>query len=246
MEDDFDTLDLGVQPLTGDEPGRVAARPPPAQQQAPAPAAPAAAQQQTAPQAPAENVPSAPRSQLDFALDGFKTNSAELALWASQNLFALSREDAEALENNAVDMIPKLMGRIYVSSLQAATNLIKNFVPEMVQSGVGNQQQRATRAAEALNEFYQSNPHLNPQVHGAAVDKWARSFRAANPGASRKDAIAFVGRAVSAEYGVMPGSGSARSAAVPFAPARPGARAMTPQRGAEHDPYAGMEDDLEP
>jgi len=240
MEDDFDSIDLGLPPTDDGSGGRQAPQAPTAQQ--PATPAAQAAPQVAAPQGQqAGNVSSAQRSQLDTALEGFKSNYADLATWASQNLFALSKEDAEGLETNPVEMIPKLMGRIYVSSLQAATNLIKNFVPEMVQSGVGTQQQRAAKAADALNEFYASNPHLNAQTHGAAVDKWARAFRAANPQASRSEAIAFVGRAVSAEFG---SAGMPAQRAAPFAPARPGARAPSLPQGA-HDPYAGMEDDLD-
>ena len=245
MDDDLDAIDLGVQePPTGDEPGEAPEPQAPPTEQKPA-AQPA---QQTAPQAPAEQgqqpgTPAAPRSQLETAIDGFKTNSGELALWASQNLFALSNEEADALQTDAVGAIPKLMGKVYVQALQATTNLIKNFVPEMVSQGSARQAAQATRAAEALNEFYQTNPHLNAQTHGGAVDKWARFFRGANPRASRQEAIAFVGRAVSAEFGIQPTGGPAKRAA-PFAPARPGARA--PQRGSQpHDPYAGMEDEYD-
>jgi hypothetical protein len=242
MDDDLDAIDLGVQePPTGDETGEVPA-PQPGEPKAPATAAPAApqGQPQAAPAQPGTQ--QGPRSQLEFALDGFKSNYNELSSWASQNLFALSKEDHDALENSPADIIPKLMGRVYTSSLQAATNLIKNFVPEMVSQGSAQQSARAARATEALNEFYQTNPHLNAQAHGQAVDKWARFFRGANPRATRQEAIAFVGRAVSAEFGVAPGTGGRKAA--PFAPARPGARA--PQRsGQQHDPYAGMEDEYD-
>jgi hypothetical protein len=181
---------------------------------------------------------------VDVAIEGFRTNHKELSEWASQNLFALTKEDSEALDTDAVTMIPKLMGRVYTSAIQATANLIKNFVPDMVNSGVTSQQQRAARSAEALSQFYQANPHLNAEQHGAAVDKWARAFRAANPQASRQDAIAFVGRAVSAEHGLAPGTGNgAQRRAAPFTPARPGGRApQTPQAG---DPYAGMEDEYD-
>jgi hypothetical protein len=189
----------------------------------------------------------APQSQLDFALEGFKTNYNELSTWASQNLFALTKEDAEALETNAVQVIPQLMGRVYTSALQAATNLIKNFVPEMVNSGVLGQQQRAAKAAEALGAFYQANPHLNANQHGAAVEKWARFFRGANPQASRQEAIAFVGRAVSAEFSLAPGAGNGAQLRrpAPFAPAHPGARVNPGSRTEPHDPYAGMEDEYD-
>ena len=243
MDDDLDAIDLGLQEQkTGDEPGEQPVPQGQPQQKAPATEPQKAPpQQQQAPQAPQPGT-QGPRSQLEFALDGFKTNHAELSNWASQNLFALSEADHQALENDPGKIIPLLMGRVYTSSLQAATNLIKNFVPEMVSQGSAKQAARATRAAEALNEFYQTNSHLNAQAHGASVDKWARFFRGANPQASRQEAIAFVGRAVSAEFGLQPGTGGRKAA--PFAPARPGARAPA-QRGAQHDPYAGMEDEYD-
>jgi hypothetical protein len=194
-------------------------------------------------QQPAANVPSAPRSPLEQAIEGFRTNHTQLSNWASTNLFALSKEDAELLETDAVAAIPVLMGRVYSQALQATTNLMKNFVPDMISAGVATTTARAAKASEALNEFYSANPHLNPQQHGAAVDKWARAFRAANPSASRAEAIKFVGNAVSAELGVAaapPGANGARPArSAPFAPARPGTRVQQPSQS--HDPYEGMD-----
>jgi hypothetical protein len=175
-------------------------------------------------------------------------NQTALADWASRELFKLSDEDAATLDTNATEMIPKLMGRVYTQAMQSAVNLIKNLVPEIVNSGIQTQQTRSARATEALNEFYQANPHLSADQHGAAVDKWTRSFRATNPSASRSEAIAFVGKAVSAEFGIWPqanGSGApAARRAAPFAPARPGGRAPAAAKG-PHDPYAGMEEEYD-
>lgn len=259
---DYDAIDLGpAEGETGDEPGLVPPTPAPAGEEgtppAPATAAPPAAPQEPpvkpAPPvaAPAGDVPQPPRTQLDLAAEGLKTaaNQTALADWAAGNLFKLSDEDAATLDTNAVDIIPKLMGRVYTRAMESAVNLIKNIVPEMVNSGVSAQQTAAKRASEALNEFYQANPHLSADQHGAAVDKWARSFRATNPQATRAEAITFVGKAVSAEFGIWPqtngtGAPAAVRRAAPFAPARQGGRAPTPAKG-PHDPYAGMEDDLD-
>lgn len=249
MEDnEFDLVEVPVET----EPGEGTPQPqtPPAQQpaQKPATAAPAAPQQPqqpAQPQAPAADVPQQPRSPLESAIDGFRTNHQAMADWASTNLFALSKEDAEALENDAVGVIPKLMGRVYSQAIQATTNLMKNFVPQMISEGVATTNARSAKASEALQEFYATNPHLNPQQHGAAVDKWARAFRAANPQASRAEAIKFVGNAVSAELGVQPGTapagpnGGAPRRPAPFAPARPGTRVQQP--APQHDPYEGMD-----
>lgn len=247
LDDDFDSIDLG-DVSTGDGPG--AATPDPAAPTAqpvkpaaeqPAPAAQADPAAAPAP-APAKDGTSASQSPLEQALEGFKANNAALSDWAAQNLFALSKEDAEALETDAVAMIPKLMGRLYAQVLPAAANLIRNFVPNMVQEGVQSHTATTTRSQEALNEFYSTNAHLNAKDHGAAVTKWAKAFRAANPKATRKEAIDYVGRAVSFEFGINPGAPKP-AAPQSFAPAHSGAR--TPAPRSANDPYAGMEDDLD-
>jgi hypothetical protein len=247
MEDnDFDLVELPTEEVTDGESGAAppkeapkAAAPQPATEAQKAP--PQAAPQQ--PQAPAQNVPATPRSALDQAIEGFKTNHQELAKWASTELFALSKEESEMLETDAVGAIPLLMGRVYSQALQATTNLIKSFVPEMINQGVATTNARTAKANEALQEFYSTHTHLNPQQHGALVDKWARAFRAANPSASRADAIKFVGNAVNAEIGaVTPASGTngaSRAKPAPFAPARPGTRVQAPSKA--HDPYEGMD-----
>ena len=249
--DDFDLVEMPTEEApTGGEPG--GAEPPqevkppsqPAAEPKAPPQQPAAAQPQAA---PAKDVPSAPRSSLEQAIEGFRTNHNELSQWASTNLFALSKDDADILETDAAGFIPVLRGRVYSQALQATVNLMKNFVPEMINQGVMSTNARTAKANEALQEFYAANPGLSPQQHGALVDKWARAFRAANPQASRSDAIKFVGNAVNAELGLPPTAGGngarppARSA--PFAPARPGVRSQTPPR--QQDPYEGMDMDFD-
>lgn len=249
IDDDFDSVDLG-DVSTADGAGATPPTPaapaaqaePPAATPAPGtpPATPPAA---AAPAAPAQDGSSTPRSPLEEAIEGFKTNNTALADWAAQNLFALSPADVEALETDAAATIPKLMGRLYAQMLPAAANLIRNFVPQMVQSGVQSHTASATKSQEALNEFYAANPHLNQAAHGAAVEKWAKAFRTANPKASRKDAIAYVGRAVSFEFGINPNALARQSAAQPFAPAHSGGH--VPQPRPESTPFDGMEDDFD-
>lgn len=247
MEDnDFDLVEVPIETPTDGESGE--AQPPPAAAQPqPATAAPPAAPQAAPAQqrAPAENAPSAPRSPLEQAIEGFRTNHNELSKWASTNLFALNKEDAEILETDAASFIPVLMGRVYSQALQATTNLMKNFVPDMINQGVATTTARTAKANEALQEFYAANSHLNAQQHGALVDKWARAFRAANPQASRSDAIKFVGNAVTAELGGTPSNtnGARPPRAAPFAPARPGTRVQT--HHPQNDPYEGMDMDYD-
>src|SRR5215472_1119028 len=243
---DFDLVEVPVETeVQAGEPGTPApGQPaPPAQQPAAQPQQPAQPQQTTPQaQAPAPGAPQAPRMGLDQAIEGFRTSHKELSNWASQNLFALSQEEQTALETDAVTVIPQLMGKVYSQALQAMTHLIRNFVPEMVNQGVNATNARNSKAQEALNEFYTANPHLSADKHGALVDKWARAFRAANPTASRADAIKFVGNAVSSELGIHAAPGAANGAArrvAPFAPARPGTRVQQP--APPQDPYEGMD-----
>jgi len=247
MEDnDFDLVEVPLEeaPQVGETGEPKPAATPPAAPKEPAtaaPVAPQAAPQQ--PEAPKQDGQQAPRSPLEQAIEGFRTNHKELSTWASQNLFALSKEESDLLETDAVTAIPLLMGKVYSQALQATTNLMKNFVPQMVSEGVQTTNARTAKATEALNEFYSANSHLNPQQHGALVDKWARAFRAANPSATRAEAIKFVGNAVSSELGLPPAAAGANGARAarpqPFAPARPGTRVQQPT--APHDPYEGMD-----
>ena len=245
-DNDFDLVEVSTEeaaPQVGETGKAPLSQPPAEPEQKPATAA------EAAPQAAAQQPPvpatdgSQPRPPpLEQAIEGFRTNHKQLSEWASTNLFALSKEDAELLETDAVAAIPLLMGRVYSQALQATTNLMKNFIPDMINQGVATTNARTAKANEALSQFYGANPHLNPQQHGALVDKWARSFRAANPGASRSEAIKFVGNAVSAELGIHSapaGANGSRQRAAPFAPARPGTRVQPP--ASQHDPYEGMD-----
>ena len=241
MEDnDFDLVELPREepPQVGETGEPPQAVPPAAQPKPAATPPPGGPPQPAVQQAPAAYAPPPVRMPLDQAIEGFRTSHKELSSWASQNLFTLSKEDAELLETDAVAAIPQLMGRVYSQALQATTNLIKNFVPDMINQGVQSTNARNAKANEALSEFYTANKHLNPQQHGALVDKWARAFRAANPQASRADAIKFVGNAVTSELGMAPPA-AARGRTAPFAPARPGTRVQQPSP--QHDPYEGMD-----
>jgi hypothetical protein len=244
--EDFDLVELPLEDdsQVGEAGEQQPVATPPATPKQPATAAqPAAPQAAPAkPEAAKQDAPQAPRSALDQAIEGFRTNHKELSTWASTNLFALTKEESDLLETDAVTAIPLLMGKVYSQALQATTNLIKNFVPNMVSEGVQTTTARTAKATEALQEFYAANSHLNPQQHGALVDKWARAFRAANPSASRQEAIKFVGNAVSTEAGLAPAAAGANGRAprpAPFAPARPGTRVQQPSQ--PHDPYEGMD-----
>lgn len=252
FDDDLDTVIIAPGPPTdgGPAPSATPASPIPAPAAPPAPAAvPPSEQVVAAPvEQPARTSPVSARAQLDQTVDGFKANEPALAQWAASNLFKLSVADAEALATNAEEALPQMAGRVYAAILSATGNMIRNLVPNVIQESIETTHSTRTRASEAIEQFYKDNPDLNEKDHGPTVATWAKQFRAANPKATRPEAIAFVARAVRIQHGMpMPGTPVPAQGGrpQPFAPARPGGRSPAPVT--EHDPYAGlgMEFDIE-
>lgn len=243
--EDLDSIDLGPDSGLGQDPpvvpqpAPVVPTPAPAVPAAPATAAPVAPV--VPPPAPTPQTASAPPgSALETLVQNVDANSPALVDWLAQNAFALSKEDADAFELDAVATVPKLMARVAVNNMKSTMNIIKNLVPQLINQEVERLTGTKAKASEAINEFYTSNPHLNEKDHGALVNQWANAFRAANPKASRKEAIEYVGRAVSLQAGITPGTPLAAPRAAPFAPARPGARPVVTNTEATDTPFAGL------
>lgn len=250
FDDDLDIIDLGTAPATDagvvPVPAPVAADPAkPAASEAPAPIPPVDPKAVVPAAAPTPTAPASPRAMLDQTVDGFKTNQVELGKWAAENLFKLSKEDAESLVTNAEDALPQLAGKVYSQILIATGNMIKNLVPGLIEHTVETTGAVKAKSAEAIGEFYSSNSDLNEATHGELVKSWAKQFRLANPKATRKEAIDFVARAVRIQAGLpMPTPGAAPAPkAQPFAPARPGGRQPVPTT--ENDPYAGLGEEFD-
>ena len=60
-------------------------------------------------------------------------NEAQALDYVAENVFKLSPQDVEALETNAVDIIPKLLARVFVKSQQNVLRQLANIVPTMIQ-----------------------------------------------------------------------------------------------------------------
>lgn len=236
--DDFESVEI-VEAGASPSPEPAAPAKPQAPVAPPAPAPAAAPVVQPAAQVPAAApVPkeqASPPSELDTLVQSVDANQPALVDWLAKNAFALTKEEAEAFELDAVGNVPKLMARVAVNNMKSTMNTIKSIVPQMIAAEVAKITSTQSKAKEAIGEFYSANPHLNEKDHGSLVTKWANAYRLANPQASRKEAIEYVGKAVSFEAGVVPGQAPAPRA-VPFAPARPGAKQPT-VTNAEPNPF---------
>lgn len=244
--DDFESVEI-VEAGASPSPEPAAPAKPQAPVTPPAPAPAAAPVVQPAAQAPAAApVPkeqASPPSELDTLVQSVDANQPALVDWLAKSVFTLTKEEAEAFELDAVGNVPKLMARVAVNNMKSTMNTIKSIVPQMIAAEVAKITSTQSKAKEAIGEFYSANPHLNEKDHGSLVTKWANAYRIANPQASRKEAIEYVGKAVSFEAGVVPGQTPAPRA-VPFAPARPGAKQPT-VTNAEPNPFEHLGADFD-
>jgi len=278
LPDDFDTpIDDGIelpdesqQPSGGGgsppDPGATQGQQPPAgQQQQQPPPGPAPGQQQQ-PQPAASQPPQAQPQAGDGSTERRIYSPAELAQALGQNRvqmidalaqqkFALTPQEIQALEVDAVGVLPKIMARVYYEATVNGLQQIANMVPRMVENVV------TTRIGETAAEdtFHNAWPNIdkaNPQ-HMQAVSHFAQAFRSMNPNASQSDAIKFVGTAVTNYFGLqMPQAGQQRqNGGAPQrgngVAQRRGGVAFTPATGggaqpplvvatAPRDPFAGL------
>jgi hypothetical protein len=233
------------------------AQPKPAKAPVVEPAAPPPVQTQPSSEAraPDQEGGTPPPSGPEAIIQGLEVpeTARQLQEWMSQNTYALSQAEKDALDTDAVGTIPKLMARVHLEGTKNALKLISTLVPQLVESGVSRILQQKERGSEALNEFFKAWPQLSAGEHSTLVNDFARLYRASNPRASRADAIKFVGAAVHAHLGLQlaappstNGGASTPSGASPppFAPARPGARPIA-QVHVEENPWMNLGKDFE-
>lgn len=171
---------------------------------------------------------------------------------ASQK-FQLTPAETQALEVDAVGVLPKIMARVYFEATVNGLQQMANMVPRMVEHVANERFQE--NAAET--DFHTEWPNIdrNNQGHMRAVAQLAASFRQMNPSASQADAVKFVGMAATNFLGlqmpVKPNGGAARpgngapparrSAQPSFVPAS-GGRAQPPAGTptAPQNPFEGL------
>lgn len=224
----------------------------PQQQQVPQPQQPAADGVQPVQQQPVQQPAESNRifSPGELAQQLGRNRDAMIDALAAQK-FQLSPTEVQALEVDAVGVLPKIMARVYFEATVNGLQQLANMVPRMVEH-VANER---IAESEAESDFHREWPNIdrnNPE-HMRTVVQLSTSFRQMNPRASMADAIKYVGMAATNFLGLpMPvrgGNNSARPAAParrtvnpPFAPAN-GGRAQPPAGtpiAPSGDPFAGL------
>lgn len=226
---------------------------PPSQDPAPAPAA--AAPQVTEPQAPSAPTGTTPPSLTPadpMAIARvMRENEPALVEHLAQTEFALSPEDIQGLEEDAVAYTPKLLARTYVRMQQNMMAQLARVVPAMLTA----HQEVSKRSEKSENAFFERWPGLKKEEFLPEVRRAAQMYRRMNPQASREEMIDELGQILSIKLkvpltgvptprpAVPNGQPRAVQTTPPFRPAMGGPAAVpTPQ---EADPWAGLGQDFE-
>ncbi len=223
----------------------VVAQPPvePAPTAAPQPGVgPQATPPQPAAQAPALLDPADPQ----FLATAIAQHEGAMIDHVAQTMFALTPEDMEALNTDAVSVIPKLMARSFVRSQQNMLAQLSRSVPQMIERHMKSVQKND----ENSSKFYTRWPSIEKAKHGELVNQLAHTYRGMNPQATLDQMIEQLGPIVMMTAKIQPSvapapasNGAAGAPASrgpqpsPFQPAAAAAIAGTPPTEAEQNPW---------
>lgn len=246
-----------VQPVPTPPPGAVQPAVPPVAGVPPAPAAPptappapvpgAASQQATPPVAPAPAAPAASTEPItpDTVAAAYKQYEATV-MPQLEALYALTPEQATALDENPAAFIPKLAAQIHYKAQVAAYTGIMSQVPMIISSIL--ERHRAVEKAEG--QFFARWPDLNKPEHSQAVETGIQAFRNANKSAKTEELIEKAGLMIMLSLGLnpQPNAGAPPPAPVLPAPARPagtgGQGQARPSQGGAVNIFEAMADEM--
>jgi hypothetical protein len=238
--DDSDYIEVQAEPKAPLEPKPETPppAPPPAPVQPPEPQTPPPP---TAAQPQAEGAPAYSAADPWKIAEGLEANRDAVMAHLATSKFALTPEEVQEVETDAVAAIPKLLSRVFLESQIAMQKFLAQAVPGMVKQF--NTVSSANESAE--KQFFSTHPALdinNPQ-HRAAAVRIATVYRQANPNIPLKQLIAEVGPMVMATLqmngGVRPPAAPNGRSPPPFRPAVGGGGGVSPQPEPQN-PWEGM------
>jgi hypothetical protein len=194
---------------------------------------------------PKEPIPPAPSETAKSLPDLLTENREGLIEALASERFALSPAEVEALEADAVGVVPKLLSKVYLDAFTNITNYVMNSLPSIIDHHL----KMSKAHDEAENAFYSRFSTLDRAKHGGDVVSFAKAFRSSGQSMSNEDFLAMVGAAVMAKHGLTavaapPGANGVKPAPkpqpqAPFSPAPSGA---SPARVVvEKDEWGGLD-----
>jgi hypothetical protein len=122
----------------------------------------------------------------------------------ANQLFQLSPDEKEALEQDVIGTVPKLLAKVFVKSQQNVLTQLGRMIPvmmqrhlEAVQRNVGNEK-----------KFYSRWPDIKSDKHGDSVRKYAAVYRQMHPQASLEQMIEDLGPMIMMANKIVPSVGA--------------------------------------
>lgn len=242
---------------------------PPASTSTAAPKAPAAGAAPVPPGQPQAAVPPAPEppappppatpSSASFSLDDpdsiasvLDRETEAMTAHLAQTMFALSEKDRQALEDDALAVLPSLLAKGVVEGQKLAMRSIAKIVPAMITKQITGMRS----SIQSENEFFTRWPQIDRAANVELVKRFAIALRQTNPQMTKAQMIDEVGAMVCGALKVptqvaaaVPGAhvpvaaNGAHRVVTPFVPA--GGGGAVPQGAPSNDPWAGLGEEHE-
>lgn len=113
---------------------------------------------------------------------------------ALQKHYAFSDEEAELLQTNPAEVLPKLAANLQANTTDMVLQLVDRIIQERIPSMVDQYSQVSRTAEKNEEQFFTVWPELKEKKHHNMVLKAAQDFRANNPDATAEEFVEEVGK----------------------------------------------------
>jgi len=212
------------------------------------PAAPVAAPAEPAPPSPALPAEPTPPT-MDEVRATYQENRKALETQIATNVYNLSEEQVQRLDDGDATIIPELAARVYMDAVTGSVAHMITYLPQMIQEVLAGRDAHQ----EWTDKFYTANPSLDKAAHGAVVDRLGASYRSMYPQASPEEFIRDVGAQAMVAMKVLPGNGQDAPTPVvqapvpktpPFSPASAGGGGA-PAASGPQNPFDALAESME-
>lgn len=175
--------------------------------------------------APTE-LPSTPAADVGARLDPYdpvalvgalRQNEEAAVSHIAETVFKLSEKDIEALENDVVGTVPKLLAKAVVQAQMNALQVVGKLFPAMA----ARHQAVTQKHGENESQFYRAWPQIEQGKHGALVNELGSLYRRMNPDAPLEKMIDDVGPLVMMRLGLPLTPRQQQAPQTPAVPANP-------------------------
>lgn len=165
-------------------------------------------------------------------------NRAQAIEHSAAQMFQLSQEEREAIEQDVIGTLPKLMARVYVESQQGVLNQLGRIIPTMVERHTASVRKNMENESKFFSRW--KDLGLDPVKHGDLARKYGAVYRQMHPQATLEQMIEDLGPMVMMAAKVIPSvgapgangtAGAGRAATPPTARNARGSQPFTPAGG---------------